>query len=152
MLLGCRTSFCDAFKVNNSLKSDKCFSRYLQKVIQPGILRHNNLNPLESLFFLLLSSNSSQLIKKRRRADWFLFNTATLIWILWIKLKRKKRADGRVVNYVMEVENKIRRQDVKNGFECSSIAVRQKQSSLDLHTLGPEPAVQEGFLYETLLF
>ena len=73
--------------MNNSLKSDKLLSRYLLKVVQPGILRRNNL--------------------------------------------------------------KIRRQDVKNGCECSSIAVRQKQSPLYLHTLGPEPAVQESFLYET---
>ena len=36
---------------------------------------------------------------------------------------------------------KIRRQDVKNGFECSSIAARQKQSPLYLHTLGHESAV-----------
>ena len=33
--------------MNNSLKSDKSRSRYLLKVIQPGILRRNNLKILE---------------------------------------------------------------------------------------------------------
>ena len=43
----------------------------------------------------------------------------------------------------------IRRQYVKNGYECSSIAVRRKHSPLYLHTLGYGPAVQESFLYAT---
>ena len=43
----------------------------------------------------------------------------------------------------------IRRQYVKNGCECLSIAVRRKHSPLYLHTLGYGPAVQESFLYAT---
>ena len=72
-------SLANAVKMQGTFLSDKSLSQYLLKVIQPGILRRNNL--------------------------------------------------------------KILRQDVKNGCECSSITVRQKQSPLYLHTLGPEPAV-----------
>ena len=71
------------------------------------------------------------------------------------------KSDKSLSRYLIKVVQKeilrrnnpnIRRQDVKNGCECSSIAVRQKQSPFYLHTLGPEPAVQESFLYETRSF